>query len=74
MLSYLLIVGVETLLAQDTAKNELKITGYAEVYYQRDFNNPENNSRPEFIYSHNRNNEVSLNLGLVKAAYQTDRL
>jgi hypothetical protein len=33
-----------------------------------------NNSRPAFIYSHNRNNEVNLNLGFVKANYETEKI
>lgn len=69
------MLGISTLLfAQEETKNPLKISAYAEVYYQYDFNNPENNSRPGFIYSHNRNNEVNLNLGFVKANYETERL
>lgn len=55
-------------------KNPLTISGYAEVYYQYDANRPLNNTRPNFVYSHNRNNEVSLNLGLIKANYETDKL
>ncbi|RZJ70436.1 MAG: porin [Flavobacterium sp.] len=47
----------------------LKISGYLETYYIYDFNQPEDNTRPGFIYSHNRHNEVNLNLGLVKANY-----
>lgn len=47
----------------------LKISGYAETYYTYDFNQPENNTRPGFIYSHNRHNEVALNLGFIKAGY-----
>ncbi|WP_144243380.1 porin [Sphingobacterium sp. ML3W] len=58
-------------LAQETEKKALTISGYAEVYYQQDFNNPKSNARPTLVYSHNRNNEVSLNLGLIKAAYET---
>lgn len=60
--------------AQEETIKPLKITGYAEVYYQHDFNNPENNSRPGFVYSHNRNNEVNLNLGFIKANYETEIL
>lgn len=52
----------------------LTISGYAEVYYQYDFSNPETNKRPGFIYSHNRNNEFNINLGYIKAAYTTERL
>jgi hypothetical protein len=50
-------------------ENHLTITGYAEVYYGFDFNRPASNNRPGFIYSHNRHNEVNLNLGFIKANY-----
>lgn len=56
----------------DNANNPLKISGYIETYYSYDFTNPDNHSRPGFVYSHNRHNEVTLNLGFVKAAYQTN--
>ncbi len=52
-----------------TNKNPLTISGYAEVYYQYDFNKPSDGNRPGFIYSHNRHNEFNLNLGFIKAAY-----
>lgn len=58
--------------SQEIADKQLKISGFAEIYYQCDFNNPENNSRPGFIYSHNRNNEVDVNLAFIKASYETD--
>lgn len=57
--------------AQEEKKNPLTFSGYVETYFQYDANNPDNNIRPSFIYSHNRNNEVSLNLGLLKATYDT---
>ncbi|QES94071.1 porin [Empedobacter brevis] len=60
--------------AQETEKKPLTISGYAEVYYQQDFNNLKSNTRPGFVYSHHRNNEVSLNLGFIKAAYETDKV
>lgn len=62
------------LTAQDSTKkqNPLMISGYAEVYYGYDFNKPANNSKPSFIYSHNRTNEVNLNLGFLKGAYSSD--
>lgn len=55
-------------------KNPLKISGYAEVYYGYDFGAPENNTRPSFIYSHNRHNEVALNLGLIKVNYENEKV
>jgi hypothetical protein len=74
ILSVILLSTSECLLAQDSIKKPLTISGYAEVYYQQDFNNPTTNKRAGFIYSHNRNNEVSLNLGFIKANYQTENL
>ncbi|WP_428657133.1 porin [Runella sp.] len=50
-----------------TAK--LIISGYIEAYYSYDFNQPTNNDRPVFVYSHNRHNEFNINLGFIKAAY-----
>ncbi|WP_158827448.1 porin [Mucilaginibacter lacusdianchii] len=57
--------------AQDSTKkaNNFTISGYAELYYGFDFNRPVNNTRPGFVYSHNRHNEVNLNLGFIKANY-----
>lgn len=68
------MLGLSTMLFAQEENKPLKITGYAELYYQYDFNNPEKNVRPGFIYSHNRNNEVNLNLGFVKANYETEKL
>lgn len=71
----IMMLGISgSFFAQEETVKPLKITGYAEVYYQFDFNNPENNSRPGFVYSHSRNNEVNLNLGFVKANYETENL
>lgn len=48
---------------------KLKVIGYLETYFGYDFNKPANNNRPGFIYSHNRHNEVNLNLGFIKGSY-----
>ncbi len=53
----------------DSNKSKVKFTGYLETYYCYDFENSKEQSRPNFAYSHNRLNEVNLNLGFVKAAY-----
>jgi len=55
------------LYAQDAPK--IKVSGYLETYYGYDFNKPADNNRPGFIYSHNRHNEVNLNLGFIKGSY-----
>ncbi|MGN6645893.1 MAG: porin [Cytophaga sp.] len=54
--------------------DHLTISGYIEAYYGYDFSNPGNHSRPGFVYSYNRHNEVNINLGFIKAAYATDNL
>ena len=73
-LSYASILGSISAAAQEPAANPLTISGYAEVYYSYDFNKPVDNNRPSFVYSHNRNNEFNLNLGYIKAAYNTTNI
>ncbi|MBK8565534.1 MAG: porin [Saprospiraceae bacterium] len=52
----------------------LLFSGYAEPYYAYDFGQPDNHNRPGFIYSHNRSNEVNLNLGYLKAGYSASNV
>jgi hypothetical protein len=54
--------------------NNITISGYMETYYGYDFSNPDNHTRPGFVYSYNRHNEVNLNLGFIKIAYGTDKI
>jgi hypothetical protein len=58
----------------DSTKLPLTFSGYLETYFLYDSGNPSNHIRPNFVYSHNRNNEVNINLGFVKANYQTANL
>ncbi len=64
-----LLINMHLLHAQDSASHLWQFSGYGELYAQYDANNPLNNSRPSFLYSHNRNNELTLNLAFVKASY-----
>ncbi|WP_294219559.1 porin [uncultured Chryseobacterium sp.] len=57
-----------------TVQPKLTFSGYAELFYTYDFNEPANHIRQNFLYSYNRHNEVNLNLGFVKAAYQTENM
>src|SRR4051812_26013887 len=64
-------------IAQDSANKQnmpVSITGFVEAYYSYDFNKPENNDRPYFLYSHNRHNEFNINLAYVKGNYSTERV
>lgn len=67
-------IGSLSAQAESDSVKKLNLSGYAEVYYQFDGNRPLNNTRPGFVYSHNRNNEVSLNLAYLKANYNTEKV
>ena len=68
-------IGFVTVLsAQETENKSWKIRGNGEFYYQIDFKNPKTNPRPVFVYNHNRNNEVNLNLGLLRVNYEKEHL
>ena len=58
----------------DSTQSLLTFSGYIETYYSYDFNKPSNHNRPSFLYSYNRHNEVNLNLGFIKAAYQKNNV
>jgi hypothetical protein len=76
LLTGLAVLTILNSAAQDSAveKNSpLTFSGYAEAYYSYDFNEPTDNNRPFFLYSHNRHNEFNVNLAFVKGSYNTDR-
>jgi len=60
------------LLAQD--KPTIKLSAYGEIYYGYDINQPQDNNRPSYIVSHNRHNEVNLNLAYLKANYYSKKV
>ncbi|MCJ8155475.1 porin [Chryseobacterium sp. SSA4.19] len=62
--------------SSDSLTNQHKVTfsAYAELFYTYDFNEPGNHMRQNFLYSYNRHNELNLNLGLIKAAYQNENM
>src|SRR5678815_3307619 len=66
--------------AQDTTANlqsqtspALSFSGFVEGYYSYDLNQPENNTRPGFLYSHNRHNEFNINLAFIRGSYNIER-
>ena len=62
-------LGFANMKAQDKEPSPFTFSGYIDTYYSYDFGNPDNHTRPSFFYSYNRNNEVNLNLGLIKVNY-----
>lgn len=59
---------------ESTKTNPLQFSGYAEAYYSYDFNKPSSNTKPGYLYNHNRHNEININLAFLKAAYSADRM
>ena len=72
----LAIFGFTTASAQQIVKEKSPFTfsGYVETYYSYDFGNPDNHLRPGFVYSHNKHNELNLNLGFAKVNYAKDNV
>ena len=71
ILTALVAFGFTIVNAQEVEKEKSPLTfsGYLETYYSYDFGNPDNHLRPGFVYSHNKHNELNLNLGLAKVNY-----
>ena len=67
-----LLISNKIIAQANNATSPITLSGYLETYYSYDFANPLNHNRPSFIYSHNRHNEVNLNLAFIKAAYKKD--
>lgn len=49
--------------------SSLRVSGYLESYYIYDANDPNGSTRPSFAYSHNRLDNPSINLAMIKASF-----
>lgn len=47
-------------------KPNVCVSGFADIFYIYDFNQPQGTERQAFLFNHNRHNEFNLNLGLIK--------
>ena len=76
IITVVIALGFTSINAQEVAKEKSPFTfsGYLETYYSYDFENPGNHLRPEFVYSHNKHNELNLNLVLMKGNYLKDNV
>ncbi len=59
---------------KDSLKSKLTFSGYLETYYSYDPQKPSNHEKAAFIYSHHRSNEVAVNIALLRANYQSERI
>jgi hypothetical protein len=73
LLITVLLATALNVFAQEEQK-PLVIEGYAELYYGFDFNTPSDNNRPGFVVNHHRHNEVNVNLAMLRAIYNKDRV
>lgn len=68
------IISLNSFSQTDSTKHSIRFSGYIEAYYAFDFGNPDDHNRPWFMYSHNRHNEININLGFLKAVYETKKV
>jgi Putative beta-barrel porin-2, OmpL-like. bbp2 len=60
--------------AQDSlAGKKWQLSGFIDLYYQYDFNEPLSNERPPFVYNHKKHNRPSVNLSMLKLAYNKNK-
>lgn len=52
---------------------KLEISSFSELYYGYDFDDNTSGSRFPFLFSHNRKNQVAVNLAMAKAAFESGR-
>lgn len=71
----LLIFFSQATFSQSTWHEKPKTTfsGFVDVFYVFDFNNPEANLRHPFLYNLNRHNEFNINLGYLKVSVENSR-
>ncbi len=73
IIAFIFLFNLYNIYAQEV-KSIITFSGYAEVYYLYNFNNPISNNQPLFIYSFNRSKEVNLDLGYIKANYSSAKV
>lgn len=72
-LFFCLLQTILTVAQQDSTSAQIKVSGYIDIFYVYDFNNPPDSYRQSFFYNHNRHQEVNLNLGYIKASIEHPR-
>jgi hypothetical protein len=71
------VPAADTIKAEPTANptvNPLSYYGFVDAYYGFDFNHDNTNARPYFLYSHNHQNEFTVNNVLLGAHYDDGRV
>lgn len=64
-----------TLHAQENeSKPVIEFSGFVDMYYLYDFNDPYTKDRSPYVFAYNRHNEINLNLGYLKGAYDNGKV
>lgn len=71
LLAHLLFFATHTR-AQDSLA-QVVFSGYVEAFYGLDANRPKAGEQTAFLYNHNRQNEVNINLAFLKAAHTAQK-
>ena len=70
LIFFILFLGSWVTTAQEDSpwreKPDLRISGFIDIFYVYDFNQPQGSQRQAFLFNHNRHDEFNLNLALVK--------
>lgn len=74
MLLGILLIYQNSFAQQEKKESGLKITGYTEIFYAYDFNQPQSHIRQPFFYTFNRHNEINVNIARIKASYETENM
>jgi len=59
---------------ENDSSASLSFSGYVEVYYNDNLYRQPNHTQPAFMYAYNKTHELALNLGYIKASFQTGRV
>lgn len=54
-------------------KAVVEVSGFLDMYYAFDFNQPDNNTRPDFLFNHHRHNRINANLALLQFHFDQDK-
>ncbi len=69
----LILISSSAFSQNDSTEFNVALKGYVESYYCWDAGDPINHTRPGFIYSYNRHNEVNVNLGYISGAFTSEK-
>lgn len=69
-----LICFAQSLASQNADSAQVAFSGYVEPYYSFDFSNPADHFRQPFVYSHDRHNEVNINLAFLCGSYNSQNI